>query len=823
MPRALSSLLSVGCVALSFAAAADAGAAARTFRQASAKEFDDGEATGTAILPDGEIVPGLLAERAGVEAAFVWCATPSRDGATMYFGTGDEGKLYALPVRAAADKDGKLPAARKLATLDAAWVTALATRADGTLLAGATPGGKVWAVDPKTGGARVLGTVDATHVWALARDDKAGLTYVGTGAPGKIYALDDQGHARQLWDARDKHVVSLVRDSDGSLLAGTSESAILYRVRPDGQATALQDFEAEEVRAIVRAPSGLYVAVNDFDKAAPATGAPAPAKGTKIVLSTGGPPPSAGTLPRPGQRKARAAVYRLESDGRIEQVFALPDSYLTALVVAEDGAVLAASGADGHGFRIAADRTAALVIDVPERQALALARAGGDVWVGTGDAAGIYRARAAGGKGHYLSKVQDAEFQARWGTLHWQGAGVTFETRSGNTARPDAGWGGWKALGKDAGKEAGGGAGAIESAGARYLQYRATLGAATARLRAVTVYYLPQNQRARVTELTLADATPPATTTTTTTTPPPSRVHSATLKLRWKVENPDSDDLIYRLHFRALGDSTWRPLAGVAGDPLAKAEYDWNTDGVPDGLYVVHVMASDERVQPADRALTSDFDSTPLLIDNRKPVVRELTARYPALHGTAQDDASPVTQIEYAIDGGDWQQVSPSDGIADQLREPFAVQLPKLARGTHSVVVRATDSADNVGVADVVIKVPRHDHDAGQRHRASAPCPRRVPDGGGAAAELLRDPELPRDEGGRHRRPGLGGRSPAGRGEAHGCHDHEDADHARPQRSRRGHPGAGEGDRRRGGGQRGRAGARAGRAERRAGDDRAGR
>ena len=144
----------------------------------------------------------------------------------------------------------------------------------------------------------------------------------------------------------------------------------------------------------------------------------------------------------------------------------------------------------------------------------------------------------------------------------------------------------------------------------------------------------------------------------------------------------------------------------MSGESLTKAEYDWNTDGVPDGLYVVHVTASDERAQPAERALTSGYDTVPLLIDNRKPAVRDLTVGYPALRGKAEDDASPITQLEYAIDGGDWQPLSPSDGIADQLSEPFAVQLPKLARGAHSVVVRATDSADNVGVADVVIKVP---------------------------------------------------------------------------------------------------------------------
>lgn len=699
----------------------------RAFRQASAKDFEEGEAEGVAILPSGEVVAGLTTARTKLEAAFVWCATASRDGATGYFGTGDEGKIFAYPLHGT----GPAAAPRKLATLDAAWVTALVTRADGSLLAGTTPGGKIYAVDPQSGGARVLATVAAMHVWSLVRDDKAKITYVGTGAPGKVIAVDDAGNARSIWDAHDKHVVSLYRDADGTLLAGTSEDAILYRVRTDGQATAVQDFEAEEVRAIVRAPSGLYVAVNDFEKglAAPAPAAgPVPAKGTKIVLSTGGPPPSAGTLPRPGQRKAKAGVYRIEDDGRIEQVFALPDGYLTSLVVADDGAVLAAAGTQGHVYRLAADRTSSLVIDVPERQALALLRSGPDTWVGTGDVAALYHATAArNGHARYVSKVLDAEFQSRWGVLRWLGHGVSFESRSGNTAKPDGGWSAWKPLAAkvaEAGapREVAGGAGTIVSPPARYVQYRASLvagggtgaGAASkTRLRSVAVYYLPQNQRARITELTLGDASSATTslaslgsTTTTGSSQTPRPPRGTTLKLRWKVENPDGDDLVYRLYFRDQSEAVWRPMAGVTGDPLTKPEYDWNTEGIPDGLYVVHVVASDERAQPSERALAANFDSLPLLVDNRRPTVRDLAGRYPTLHGRAQDDASPITQIEVAVDGGDWLPVAPADGIADELSEAFTVKLPKLARGPHAVVVRATDSADNVGAADIIVEAP---------------------------------------------------------------------------------------------------------------------
>jgi hypothetical protein len=680
-------------------------AAPKTFRQATAKDFEEGEATGTTVLPTGEVVPGLVTVRTAVDAAFVWCAAQSRDGATTYFGTGDEGKIFVVPTHGeAGDKTG----ARRLATLDAAWVTALVTRVDGTLLAGTTPGGRVFAVDPKTGASRVLGSVGAGHVWTMVRDDKAGVTYVGSGLPGKIFALDDHGKSWQVWDSGDKHVVSLMKDTDGTLLAGTSEEAILYRVHVDGRAEALQDFEAEEVRAIVRAPSGLYVAVNDFEKntAVPAPPGPVGAKGTKIVLAAGGPPASAGSLPRPGARKSKAAVYWIDVSGRIEQVFALPDGYLTALAVADDGSVFAAAGTQGHIYRVRSDRTASLVIDLSERQALTLLRSGTDLLVGTGDVGGIYRARppAAPG-GRYLSKVLDAEFPARWGVLRWLGTQATFETRSGNTAKPDAGWSAWKVL---AGirPSPSGGAGHVGSPSARYVQYRATLAGVTSRLRGVTTYYLPQNQRARVTELTLADA-PAATPVVGGGTPSATRApHSAVLKLRWKVDNPDGDEMTYRLTFREQSEAVWRPLAGMVGDPLAKPEYDWNTDGIPDGLYVVRVTASDERAQPRDRALAATFDSTPLLVDNRKPDVLELAGRYPTLTGRARDSASPVTQIEFAVDGGDWQLVSPTDGIADDLVESFSIKLPTLPRGPHAVSVRATDSAENVGAAQIVVSAP---------------------------------------------------------------------------------------------------------------------
>jgi outer membrane protein assembly factor BamB len=676
----------------------------KSFHQASSKDFEEGEATASLILPDGEIVPGFKADKAGMEAtAFVWCSALSRDGRVAYFGTGDEGKLFAVDVDAKGEEK-----ARRVATLDAAWITALAVRPDGTLLAGTTPGGRVFSVDPRTGAVKPFTKVGADHVWALSYDDKTGTTFVGTGTPGKIFAVDAGGKARQLWDSGDKHVVSLARADDGHLLAGTSEEAILFRVSTtSGTAEALQDFEAEEVRAIARAGDVVYVAVNDFDKTTPVVPVGPPlAKGTRIVLSAAGTPSSAGALPRPGQRKSKAALYRLERDGRIEQVFSIGDGYFTALTVDEDGGAYVASGTQGRVYRVRPDRTAALAIDLPERQALTLVRAGGAFLVGTGDVGGIYRARAAtSDQATYLSRVLDAEGRARWGLFRWHGAkDVTIETRAGSTAKPDGTWSAFQAL-QSAHQTGQGGTGQVASPASRYVQYRATLAGASARLGDVTLAYLPFNQRARLTEFTATDGTAAGGAAPTPGTAP-NRGHSPVLKLRWKVENPDGDELTYRLSYREENEAVWRPLPSAGADPLLKPEYDWNTEGLPDGTYVARVVTSDERAQPRERALDSTFLSTPILVDNRKPEVVGLAVKLPFVSGRARDEASPLTQLELSVDGGEWRELAPADGICDDLVEAFTVKLPALAPGPHAVTVRAWDSADNVGAAALTVRVP---------------------------------------------------------------------------------------------------------------------
>ncbi len=705
----LAALAVVSSLVLS--AAAQAGGT-ESFRQTTAKDFEEGEATTSVILPSGEVGPGLKASRVGLEAAFVWSSALSADGKTAYFGTGDQGRIFAVTLR----QGNTGPAPRKLADLDVPWVTALVVRPDGSLLAGSTPGGRVFAVDPGKGEVRTFAKLGAEHIWTMVHDAASGTTYAGTGGVGKVFAIDAKGSVRQIWDSGDKQVVSLLPVGGGALLAGTSDSGILYRVFPDGRAEAVHDFEAEEVRAILRVGNVTYVAVNDFagqadsGSATASTGGStaAPAKGTRISVTGGAAPAAVGGGGGGGgsSSRARGAVYRLTDAGAIEQVFALSDGYLTALLADPSGDIYAAAGTQGKVYRLLPDRTFALAADLSERQALTLVRSGDGFLVGTGDVGGVYEVRPAGpGEATYLSKVFDGEFFASWGRLRWTGApNLAFETRSGNTAKPDKSWTGWKKI-EGAGFDGGEGEGKVASPASRYLQFKVGFPAKATALGEVSVFYLPQNQRPRVTDVYLADAAPTTTTTTTTTAAAaasPTRVHSSVLKLRWKVENADNDALLYRVYYRQERESVWRPMGGE--DPLTKAELDWNTDSVPDGKYLVRVWVTDERSNASDRALDSVFVSAPFLVDNTRPEVQNLQARPPAVTGRARDAASLVSHIEFSVDGEDWRPASPSDGLFDQRSEGFAIRLPEgLSRGPHVVNVRVWDGADNLGAARVQV------------------------------------------------------------------------------------------------------------------------
>jgi hypothetical protein len=362
------------------------------------------------------------------------------DGA-VYFGTADGGQILRV----------KGNSARVVAKLDTILVTALTWSPRGKLLAGTMPDARVLEVDPRSGKWKQLAELPAEHVWALHYHRGRKRIYAATGAPAKLFEIGPAGgKPTEYFAPEEKHLLCLAEDTKGNILTGGSDKAILYRVRGKKRASAIHDFDANELRAVTVAPDGtIHVAVNKFPRKE--SGVPRfdraekGKEGTSFKPKPGKKPKVQPQDLRPGAKKGQGALYRIGTQGRVEELHTLGKGYFTDLVRDSDGAVWAADGTEGKVFMVLGRRAVTTVFDLDERQVLALAVSGKERYIGTGDAAAIYRVLPRPTKAPaYESKVIDAKLPASWGVVQYRAsAKLSLLSRSGNTAKPDDTWSDW--------------------------------------------------------------------------------------------------------------------------------------------------------------------------------------------------------------------------------------------------------------------------------------------------------------------------------------------------------------------------------------------
>jgi hypothetical protein len=174
--------------------------------------------------------------------------------------------------------------------------------------------------------------------------------------------------------------------------------------------------------------------------------------------------------------------------------------------------------------------------------------------------------------------------------------------------------------------------------------------------------------------------------------------------LAWKVDNPDSDELRYRVAFRREGQARWLD-ATRPEDVLTKPELDWETAALPEGNYRVRVEATDEMANPPADVTHHTLESAPVLVDNTPPVFRSLTVTGRRLKAEVVDGVGPIARVEVAIDGRlEWRPLAPIDGLYDTAAEAIDADLSPLlppTPGPHLIAVRAFDVAGNSVVRDL--------------------------------------------------------------------------------------------------------------------------
>ncbi len=656
-------------------------------------DFDEGEFDGASLSSQGYVTQGYRSTTSVVDAAggTFTCAT---DRKRVVVGTSQPATLLAVT----APRGDRPPKVRSLASLPGLVTSAVVPLGDGSLLAATLPGGTIHRID-RQGRVVPWAKVDAKFVWALAVvGDRV---YAATGPSGKLFSLSRSGKdAKVVLDSEEEHLLSLAVVGN-RVVVGTAPRAKLLAVGDDPDGIVLRDFDGDEVRALAVAGRHLVAAVNDFDDKGIAT---ADALEKAVARASLAGQDDTGSLNLTKKRRnASMKLYAVDLGPRHDvdrageapwtEWFDLDGGYATDL--AEDVAgrgVLVATSKDGKVYRVRGPRSSAVVADLEHAVATSVCRLDrGNVFATTAGAAAV--ARLAAGPAvdaRYVSDVLDAKQPARFGTLVLEGVGpLRARVRVGPSEEPDARWSPWLDVRLSARADglAGSLAGLPER---RYVQVEVTVAGPSARLSGIRLFHAPENL-------------PPLVESIEVEMPEPDEGDEpaeAKAKIRWKAEARDGDDLVYRVYVRKVGapDAAWLRLDDPA-DPLTKKSLSWSLDSVPDGVYEVRVVASDEPDNGVAMARTDSLTSDPVVVDRGRPEVVSVDRKGRSLTVRVRDATSRIAKVLYRVDDGALRTAAPVDGILDGLDERIRLLLPgELRPGWHRVRIYVHDAAGNLTV-----------------------------------------------------------------------------------------------------------------------------
>ena len=770
--RLLSALLIHLLLMIGVTTSALSGASTKVWELSEYKDFLAGRFENVSLSQEGGLtIAPALTPLFSSDQPVIWDVAVAPDG-TAYLGTGHQGHVYKV------DKAGKNSLFWSAPEIE---VFALAVAPDGSLYAGTSPNGKVYRVD-RDGKGEPFFDPGQTYIWSIViapaadkKADKRPELFVATGDQGKIYRVDSDGEGKIHADTKQRHVISLALTPEGSLLAGTDPNGIIYRIEKSGKLFALYDSDLPEVRSLQVAPNGdIYAAVmgggvsqiTQSVSSAQTSAAPSATTSISVTATAAAPPGPGGVQGQPSSSKQvtpqpvvsisqpvisyagmeKAALLRLKPDLAADKLWTSTEENILALGLAgEDSKPVFATDRGGRIYQLEGERTARLLTESDQEQVTHLAAGPDGLLVAAAHTGRLSRLENSLAKmGTYTTAVHDAKTISRWGGLSWNGAvagsaEVEFQTRSGNSARPDDSWSGWSGnISSDGGRAASGFVGgAIPSPPARYIQWRATLrntDGAVPRLRTVRVAYLPQNSAPVIRSITVrgsvsagepgtanaagsatagADASGAYSITVSASGAESTQAASGNsqtsvggggkkmMAISWQAEDADGDKLIAAVSFREDQESDWK----VIKKDIASANLSIESESLADGIYRFRVEVSDETANPPGTARRAEKVSEPILVDHTPPTVSVLSLDGRAsVRFEASDASSAIQHAEYSVDAGRWIPVFADDDITDSITETFTIKLGDLEEGEHLVTIRARDRAGNAGLGKAVVR-----------------------------------------------------------------------------------------------------------------------
>jgi hypothetical protein len=236
-----------------------------------------------------------------------------------------------------------------------------------------------------------LATTPSTYVWSVAVD-KSGTAYVGTASPATVLRIAPDGKVFTLFESKDLSVQVVRLGPDGALYAATLPSGKVFRLKPDAtakqddtsatvvfDAAKLDDPTAGEVMVPGKAADGKDSGKASDSKASEAKPTadkvPPPEKpGTKshyiwemtfdatcrLYIATGGP----------------GSIYRIDvtkPNARPEAFFKSDEQHIRSLAWDAQGNLIAGTDGSGLIYRISPQGKGYVLFEAPRREITAVA------------------------------------------------------------------------------------------------------------------------------------------------------------------------------------------------------------------------------------------------------------------------------------------------------------------------------------------------------------------------------------------------------------------------------------------------------------------
>ena len=734
----------------------------RIWEQSKFEDLIKGTASGVAVCSTGglELAPTFKPLYA-TPSTYIW-GIAADDAGNVYVAAGAPARVYRLT------PDGKSTIIFEPKELQ---VQALRASPAGVIYAATAPDGKVYKLQHE----EKRGTADSTrkptdnkadvkeaakpaldpswsssvyfepgtkYIWDMALD-KAGNLYVATGDHGEIFRVTPNGEHSVFFKSDETHIRVLAVDANNNLIAGSDGSGLVYRISPSGEGFVLYSAPKKEITALALDSAGnIYAAAVGEKKngggavssataaafmafaspAAPAANAPqVPGMTMTPAPST---PLTTGAFPFPGAAGGNGSdIYRLAPDGSPTRLWSSHEDIVYALAFDASGRLLAGTGNRGHIFAINGLDDFSDLLKAPASQVTAFAKApGGGLYAATSNLGKIFvLGPGPEAQGTYESDVFDAKIFSRWGRAEFRGAGkVDLYARSGNVDNPDRNWSAWKKIDLATNAETG-------IPAARYVQWKAVLYSANAapRVDSVALNYLPKNSAPEIDDVTVQVGVKYQSLPKTSGSlgadssgspgahyeiPPASSHDRDSIGVKWSAHDDNDDQLVYSIYYRGDGESRWLLLK----DNISDKAYSFDASLLPDGGYIIKIVASDAPSHSPGEALTASRESRRFEVDTTPPRIENLAASVEGgqIHIVfrAIDSFSPVKRAEYSVDAGDWKYVDPVGQISDAKTENYDFKVAPetgkdgLAGLEHVVVVRVYDRYDNMDAAKTVIR-----------------------------------------------------------------------------------------------------------------------